>query len=299
MKVFRESYINKKERLLLCIQILCPIVGMVAFLLGMPMFLCVLIFGLIDFFVALRSTRLIKSIFDGTIIEKTNDSDKSFYEKRIATRTFVVILLSETLLFYPILFSCLGLWKEGFQFVTILFANIIIILKGVCLDDLWRILKDIKSDIASYSPPPQMQRNNSGKWVYVTRPELYDVEKHLKQHDYIDCIQRGQVSVGDVVYLYIGGKISRIKYKMSVSKVGLEFRDLSPTSVLVWNQAPIDINKKCIRLKLIQENKSNNLSLKHLRKMGVLALMRRPFRLNKKIEQQVERCFNEPNENQG
>lgn len=292
-KGFRKSYVNKKANTLRYIQISCHLFGMISYALGVPMFFCILIFGLIDFIVALCSTFFIKSLYDGTIIDKTSDYDESHFIKKITVRVFLAILLSEPYLFYPMIFSCLGWWKGELEIITIILSMIFLMLKAICLDDIWRILIDIKSDLSNLTPPQKKRKRCDGAetWVFINRPEIFDLHKWLQNHRYVDCIQRNKVAIGDIVYVYIGDPVSKIKYKMHVSKVDVAFRELPPMSVLAWNKAPIDMDQKCCRLQLVSENQSGNLSLKHLRKMGVIAMMLNPFRLDEEIANRVEKYF--------
>lgn len=72
----------------------------------------------------------------------------------------------------------------------------------------------------------EVENVNKDEWVISGNPKKYDCINAFKDLKKVDWKQNTNVSVGDIVYLYISESEQNLKFKCKANKVDLEKRDI-------------------------------------------------------------------------
>lgn len=131
-------------------------------------------------------------------------------------------------------------------------------------------------------------------WIFISSVNRFRMSDWLKVNECVDFVQRNNVQVGDIVYLYITAPIKRIEYKMIVEKINIPYDEMiddSEYSLITTNERQVGKTKMYLRLRLLKQVSTSNLHLDNLRMYGLESSMQAPFRINGELLDYIESQF--------
>ena len=132
------------------------------------------------------------------------------------------------------------------------------------------------------------------QWIFISSVNRFRMSDWLKVNECVDFVQRNNVQVGDIVYLYITAPIKRIEYKMIVEKINIPYDEMiddSEYSLITTNERQVGKTKMYLRLRLLKQVSTSNLHLDNLRMYGLESSMQAPFRINGELLDYIESQF--------
>lgn len=75
-------------------------------------------------------------------------------------------------------------------------------------------------------------------WIFRANPERFRIHDYLREYGHVEYLQREKVEEGDIIYLYITGKVKRVEYKMVVERANIPFKR-QKTTVLIRSGIPM------------------------------------------------------------
>lgn len=106
-------------------------------------------------------------------------------------------------------------------------------------------------------------------WVIPCNPKLYDIVGAFEKLDTIDWSQTNNISVGDTVYIYVGGDYKAILYKCEVLETEL-YGDRSTEDLEFNKDLEIKSDVRYMRLRLVEQYDKERFPLNELRKHGLI-----------------------------
>ncbi len=104
-------------------------------------------------------------------------------------------------------------------------------------------------------------------WVIPCNPKLYDIVGAFNKFDTIDWSQTNNTSVGDTVYIYVGGEYKAIMYKCEV--VATELYGDYNDDLEFYKGLPEKTHSRYMRLRLIEKYDKDKFPLADLREHGL------------------------------
>ena len=105
-------------------------------------------------------------------------------------------------------------------------------------------------------------------WVIPCNPKLYDIVGAFEKLDTIEWSQTNNTSVGDTVYIYVGGDYKSIMYKCEVLETEL-YGNRSADDIEFYKDMTEKSNVRYMRLRLIEKYDKERFPLKELREHGL------------------------------
>ena len=90
-------------------------------------------------------------------------------------------------------------------------------------------------------------------WIFRANPERFRIHDYLRDFRHVEYFQKEKVEEGDIIYLYITGKVKRVEYKMVVERANIPFMEAEDDSSYSLRK-PIEtflVNDQFVRFKLI------------------------------------------------
>lgn len=105
-------------------------------------------------------------------------------------------------------------------------------------------------------------------WVIPCNPKFYNVIGAFNKFDTIDWSQTNNTSVGDTVYIYVGGEYKAIMYKCEVMATEL-YNNHSEDDLEFYRSLPEKTHSRNMRLRLIEKYDKDKFPLVELREHGL------------------------------
>lgn len=138
-------------------------------------------------------------------------------------------------------------------------------------------------------------------WIMPANPNSLDHAGAFKEWGFIDWKQhpKTKFSIGDIIYLYCTSPQRKIRYKTRVEKINMPSSKCQDIRKY-WRkkeQYDEDMKKaKCfVRILLLEEIDSDELSLEHLKEWGEKSHPQGPKTISDKLVENIEKCFNKHN----
>lgn len=104
--------------------------------------------------------------------------------------------------------------------------------------------------------------NNKMEWLIPANPKYFDLDDAFRKNKIIIWKQSSNVTVGNIVYLYVGAPVSAVRYRCEVIEVNIPYD---------YEDENLKINK-VMRIKLLEKYDKNFLPFKILNNYGVNAV---------------------------
>lgn len=111
-------------------------------------------------------------------------------------------------------------------------------------------------------------------WIIPSNPKLYDVVGAFNKVDVIEWSQPNNTTVGDTVYLYVGGECKSIMYKCEVIASNL-IGNRSFDDIEFYKGLEKSDDVRFMRIKLIEKYPAGKYPLKELRENGLTSVQGR------------------------
>ena len=105
-------------------------------------------------------------------------------------------------------------------------------------------------------------------WVIPCNPKLYDIVGALEKLDTIEWSQTNNTSVGDTVYIYVGGEYKAIMYKCEVLETEL-YGNRSDKDLEFYKTLSVKPDVRYMRIRLIEKYDKDTFPLAELREHGL------------------------------
>lgn len=126
------------------------------------------------------------------------------------------------------------------------------------------------------------------EWIVPCNPKYYNVAGAFEKLKTIDWKQSNKnISVSDIVYIYVGVPVKAIVYKCRVNKVNLSVVEIDDTGFIIdpTNYRPF---KKYMELELINKYDENVLSLENMRNNSIKGSIQGVQRVNPELSAYIE-----------
>lgn len=145
------------------------------------------------------------------------------------------------------------------------------------------------------------------EWIISANPKVYDVVRAFSKLDFIDWRQSSKHEIGDIIYIYCSGSLRKIMFKCQVVDINIPWEQIIEDIEFWLNKEEYDKSKKrnYMRLSLLEQVDSDDLSLEKLREHGLKGNIQGPMKLDSKpdllkyIEKSFRNCASQfvfPNE---
>lgn len=104
--------------------------------------------------------------------------------------------------------------------------------------------------------------NVKGEWIIPSNPKYYDVINAFNDTDTIIWKQSNNITVGDIVYLYVAAPISAILYKCEVLEVDIPYK---------YSDKNVSM-KKVMKIKLLKKYEKDKFTFEKLNEYGIKAI---------------------------
>lgn len=111
-------------------------------------------------------------------------------------------------------------------------------------------------------------------WIIPCNPEYYDIVEAFNNLDIIEWSQSTNTTVGDTVYIYVGGKYKSIMYKCEVVGADL-YGNRSEDDYPYYKNLSKDPDIRYMKLKLIEKYSPDKYPLQELKKKGLTSVQGR------------------------
>lgn len=115
---------------------------------------------------------------------------------------------------------------------------------------------------ASKKTAKKSKRIDKREWIVPANPKYFDLEKAFAENEIIMWKQSNNISVGDIVYLYVAAPYSAIRYKCEAVEVGIPYE---------YDDENLSI-RHVMRIKLLHRFDDGQLSFDELKEHGVSAV---------------------------
>lgn len=105
-------------------------------------------------------------------------------------------------------------------------------------------------------------------WVIPCNPKLYDIVGAFEKLDAIEWSQTNKTSVGDTVYIYVGGEYKAIMYKCEVLETEL-YGNRSDEDFEFYKTLSVKPDVRYMRIRLIEKYDKDTFPLAELREHGL------------------------------
>lgn len=115
------------------------------------------------------------------------------------------------------------------------------------------------------------------EWIIPANPKYYDVERELREGGEILWKQSNNITIGDIVYIYVTAPVAAIRYKCEALEVNIPYKSKREKPRV----------ERVMRVKCLKEYDEQSLSRDFLRSFGVSAVRgprKMPFALSNEIE---------------
>lgn len=133
-------------------------------------------------------------------------------------------------------------------------------------------------------------------WIISADEKIYKCEEAFGALEFVDWRQSRKYEIGDYVYIYFARPIKKIKFKCLVMKINVSFEEMIDDKVFWVKEEDYEESKKGlhIRLKLIEQADTEDLSFERLLEHGLKGAPRGPLKLEEdklELREYIERCF--------
>lgn len=111
-------------------------------------------------------------------------------------------------------------------------------------------------------------------WVIPCNPKLYDVVSAFENLNVIEWNQTNNATVGDTVYLYVGGKYKSIMFKCEVVAADL-YGNRSADDYRYYRDLEVKPDVRYMKLKLIEKYPAEQYPLRELKENGLTSVQGR------------------------
>ena len=111
-------------------------------------------------------------------------------------------------------------------------------------------------------------------WVIPCNPKYYDIVAAFSNLDEIEWSQSTNTSVGDTIYIYVGGKYKAIMYKCEVVAADL-YGNRSDEDYQYYKDLKKDPVARYMKLKLLEKYNEDRFPLKELKENGLSSVQGR------------------------
>ena len=105
-------------------------------------------------------------------------------------------------------------------------------------------------------------------WVIPCNPKLYDIVGAFEKRDTIEWSQTNNTSVGDTVYIYVGGEYKAIMYKCEVLETEL-YGNRSDEDLEFYKTLSVKPDVRYMKIRLIEKYGKDKFPLAELREHGL------------------------------
>lgn len=106
-------------------------------------------------------------------------------------------------------------------------------------------------------------------WVIPCNPKLYDIVGAFENLDTIEWSQTNNTSVGDTIYIYVGGDYKAVMYKCEVLETEL-YGNRSADDLKFYKDLDEKLDVRYMRLRLIEKYDKEQFPLDELREHGLM-----------------------------
>lgn len=153
-----------------------------------------------------------------------------------------------------------------------IFKEVALLLDDAEIEEVFKqvvVGKSDKSDGGKSSTP----REQSVVWLLPANSKFFDVDGCLKKYNEIYWTQNYKIQKGDIVYIYSSSPDSCIKYKLMVEAHDVTYNtDFDKEKEFYVDVKDFEIAKehnRFIKLRLLSESHTHNMSLPHLLENGL------------------------------
>ena len=136
-----------------------------------------------------------------------------------------------------------------------------------------------------------MEQTKVAEWIISGNPEQYNVVDAFHNLHRVDWAQKANMTVGDIVYIYISGNVKAIKFKCRVNKANLDEPDIDDREYDFSGQFDGTAGRY-MELELIEEYAGDEYSREELIKHGFRS-PQGPIRMPESVKQYLESIHNE------
>ena len=105
-------------------------------------------------------------------------------------------------------------------------------------------------------------------WVIPCNPKLYDIVGAFEKLDAIEWSQKNNTSVGDTIYIYVGGEYKAVMYKCEVLETEL-YGNRSNEDLEFYKTLSVKPDVRYMRIRLIEKYDRDTFPLAELREHGL------------------------------
>lgn len=105
-------------------------------------------------------------------------------------------------------------------------------------------------------------------WVIPCNPKLYDIVGAFEKLDTIEWSQKNNTSVGDTIYIYVGGEYKAVMYKCEVLETEL-YGNRSNEDLEFYKTLSVKPDVRYMRIRLIEKYDRDTFPLAELREYGL------------------------------
>lgn len=156
---------------------------------------------------------------------------------------------------------------------------ITVLLDGSVNDDMIFFLLDTSFDLtASKKTLQEINRADKREWLIPANPKYYDIEKAFAEKETIMWKQSSNISVGDIVYIYVAAPYSAIRYKCAAEEVNIPYK---------YDDGNVSMSH-VMKIRLLHRFDDDRLSFDALKELGIRAVRGPrgvPYSLHCRIEE--------------
>ena len=131
-----------------------------------------------------------------------------------------------------------------------------------------------------------MKQTKVTEWIISGNPEQYNVVDAFHNLHRVDWTQKANMTAGDIVYIYVSGKVKAIKFKCRVNKADLDEPDIADREYDLSGQFDGTAGRY-MELELIEEYAGDEYSREELMKHGFRS-PQGPIRMPESVKQYLE-----------
>lgn len=131
------------------------------------------------------------------------------------------------------------------------------------------------------------------EWLISANSRIYNHKASFKDHGFIDWHQVFNYSVGDIIYIYGAKPDSKILFKTIVQKINMKFDSIRDDKEYWTDLNSYEKSKsgRFCRIKLLEENEGESLSLRYLLENGLKKAPQGAVKLNSQLKKYIETNF--------
>lgn len=133
------------------------------------------------------------------------------------------------------------------------------------------------------------------KWIISANGKIYNHANAFLKWGYIDWRQNAKYSINDIVYIYCTKPDSKIMYKAKVTKINMNFNEITDDKEFWINIEEYNKSKsrKYTRLVLLEQVDNKKLELKNLIKHGLNSAPQGPVKVKDELAAYIDSNFND------